>query len=209
MKKIKNGLLISLEGVDGSGKSTLARSLYDNLIKNGYDCVLTKEPGGTPLGELIRPVVLHRSCRIDPKAEYLLFAAGRAQHFDELILPALADGKIVISDRMADSSLVYQGYTRDLDMKVLETINAWTMNNVQPNITFYLKLSLNTALERILSRDNGLTDFERKDLLGKNIEGFEEVFKNKNHVVVLDGTELPQRLVEEALVTILAHIERS
>ncbi len=208
MKTLPNGLLISLEGVDGSGKSTLARSLYEELCERGYACVLTKEPGGTPLGELIRPVVLNRTCRIDAKAEYLLFAAGRAQHFDELIVPALTDGKIVISDRMADSSLVYQGYSKGLDLPTLQTINNWAMSGHQPSLTFYLKLPLNKAMERILKRNNGLTDFERTDLLDKNIAGFEEVFKNKRHVVTLDATETPQTLLEQALVTVLSHCER-
>lgn len=206
MKKIDNGLLISLEGVDGSGKSTLASSLAQELTKRTLSVVSTKEPGGTPLGELLRPLVLQRSCRIDPTAEYLLFAAGRAQHFDELVIPALQQGSIVISDRMADSSLVYQGYGRGLDITMLEAINKWTMHNITPNITFYLRLSLDQALERITLRNKSITDFEQKELLEKSIHGFEMVFKNKPHVITLDATETPQTLLEQALTAVLSHV---
>lgn len=207
MKKIDNGLLISLEGVDGSGKSTLATSLFQELSKRDLPAILTKEPGGTPLGDLIRPVVLQRNCRIDPKAEYLLFAAGRAQHFDELVLPALKNGSIVISDRMADSSLVYQGYGRGLGLTMLETINTWAMSNRTPDITFYLRLSVDQALERIALRNKNITDFEEKELLQKSINGFEAIFKNKPHVITLDATETPQTLLEQALTAVLTHLE--
>ncbi len=205
MKKIDNGLLISLEGVDGSGKSTLASALSQELLKKNLPVVLTKEPGGTPLGDLIRPLVLQRTCRIDPKAEYLLFAAGRAQHFDELVLPALSHGAIVISDRMADSSLVYQGYGRGLDVSTLETINRWAMSKRTPDITFYLRLSIDQALERITLRNKSITDFEEKELLQKSIKGFEEILNHKPHVITLNAMETPQTLLEQALTAVLAH----
>ncbi len=207
MKKIPNGLLVSLEGVDGCGKSTLATSLHKQLVSREYATLLTKEPGGTPLGDLVRPLVLHRPCRIDAKAEYLLFAAARAQHFDEVVLPSLDNGSIVISDRMADSSLVYQGYTRGLDLSMLELMNRWTMSNRSPDITFYLKLPLAQALSRIALRNSSLTDFEKQELLEKSMHGFNDIFAGKDHVITLDATQPPQVLMEQALVTVLAYLK--
>ena len=110
----KKGTLITFEGIDGSGKSSAARALYDHL-KDELPVVLTREPGGTELGRVLRTLLQNRTFDLDAKAEYLLFAADRAQHMKEIVLPALAQNKIVISDRMADSSYAYQGSGRGVD----------------------------------------------------------------------------------------------
>ena len=208
MEQLHTGLLVSLEGIDGSGKSTLAAALYKQLNTRKISTLLTKEPGGTCLGDMIRPLILQRTCRIDTKAEYLLFAAGRAQHFDEVVLPALDKGMVVISDRMADSSLVYQGYAKGLEIPMLETINSWSMNARHPDLTFYLKLSVDKALERIHLRGDATTDFEKRDLLQKSIEGFEKIFNNKPHVIILDALETQQTLAEQALVAVLSYMRQ-
>src|SRR5438067_1616217 len=109
------GMLITIEGIDGSGKSTLAKNLYQHLIANDVDALLTREPGATPLGKALRTILQEKNVAVCDQAEYLLFAADRAQHFKDTIIPALAKGTVVISDRMADSSLVYQGYGRGLN----------------------------------------------------------------------------------------------
>ena len=131
MKKKTNGFLICVEGIDGSGKSLFAQSLAKELGKKGYPTLLTREPGGTPLGERIRELLFDKKTPPCHKAEYLLFAASRAQHCHQLIAPALAEGTIIISDRMADSSLVYQGYIRGLSVDFIRSVNTWAMNNVR------------------------------------------------------------------------------
>lgn len=207
MQIIQDGFLISIEGIDGSGKSSLAKNMHRQL--SNYNCVLTKEPGGTPLGEKIRSILLAKDAVMCPKAEFLLFAASRAEHFKELVIPALKDGSIVISDRMADSSVVYQGYTRGLDIDTIKSINLWAMNGVAPSLTFYLKLSVKKALERIKKRNHELTVFEKEEsFIQKTLEAFEDLFKNKDNVVILDATETPETLAEQAVKEIYKRIGR-
>lgn len=197
---IKQGILISLEGIDGSGKSTLAKNLFHGLEQQGLPAILTKEPGATSLGKQIRTMVQEKTMPICPKSEFLLFAADRAQHFQELIIPALKQKKIVISDRMADSSLVYQGFGRGLDVKTIQTVNDWAMDYIKPNLTFYVRVPVEIALERLKARNVELTSFEKEDIsfMQRLHNGFETIFKNKNHVIALDGQETPEVLTTQA-----------
>ena len=137
-QSLQSGLLITIEGIDGSGKSTLAKNLTTYLQRE-YETVLTKEPGGSALGKQLRTLLQTQPVPITPLAEYLLFAADRAQHFHEVIIPNLKKGRIIISDRMADSSIVYQGYGRGLDREKIKYVNQWAMQGVQPDITFYVQ----------------------------------------------------------------------
>ncbi|MFT6765317.1 MAG: dTMP kinase [Alteromonas naphthalenivorans] len=198
MKKIQDGFLVSIEGIDGSGKSSLARNIHKKLLD--YSCVLTKEPGGTPLGEKIRSILLQTDAVMCAKAEFLLFASSRAEHFEKLVIPALKNGSLVISDRMADSSLVYQGYARGLDIPTIDAVSTWAMNNVKPNVTFYLKLSVEKALERIKKRNIALTTFEQEEaFIHKTLDGFEELFKNRTDVVILDAIDSQELLADKAV----------
>lgn len=187
----KKGLLIAVEGIDGSGKSTFCHSLKNHLSALSLPVLLTKEPGGTVLGKHIRQLLLNRETVLDPRAEYLLFAADRAQHCATLILPALSEGTHVISDRMADSSLVYQGYGHNLDLSLLSTINQWAMHNQLPDIVFYLSIDPKKAYQRILSRNKPLNDFEKNsNQLQQAADHFELLFKERSEVIKLDA-ELP------------------
>src|SRR5438128_3339250 len=103
MHKLKKGILIAIEGIDGSGKSSLAKNLYQELLNQKYAVLLTKEPGGSPLGLQLRTIVQEKKVAVCAKAEFMLFATDRAQHLDQVIIHALDEGKIVISDRMTDS----------------------------------------------------------------------------------------------------------
>lgn len=198
MKKINNGFLIAIEGIDGSGKSSLAHNMHQQLTD--YSCVLTKEPGGTELGEKIRTILLDKDAAMCAKAEFLLFAASRAEHFNKLVIPSLNNGSIVISDRMADSSIVYQGYGRGLSIETIKNISTWAMDAVQPHIVFYLKLSVEQALERIKKRNLELTSFEQEEaFIHKTLDGFEKLFKNRDNVVILDATQSQEALTEQAL----------
>lgn len=200
MKKIKNGFLCVIEGIDGSGKSTLLQSLVTSLQDQAYDVVKTREPGGTPLGKEVRHWLHHSQTRPIPEAEFLLFAADRAQHIHEVVKPALNDGKIVLSDRMADSSMAYQGYGRGIDRAMITSVNRWVMNGVQPNVIIYVAIDWDTACERLSNGRTELTAFEKEDhdFFMRVSHGFTDIFKYRSQVYTLDGRQTPEVIFEQA-----------
>ncbi|KKQ32808.1 MAG: Thymidylate kinase [candidate division TM6 bacterium GW2011_GWF2_37_49] len=189
-----SGKFITIEGIDGSGKSTLAQNLVQNLQKHVDSVLLTKEPGGSQLGQQLRNILKTQSDPTCGKAEYLLYAADRAQHYIQIILPALEQGKVVISDRWADSSVAYQGYGRGLDISVIKSINSWTTNNIQPDAVLYVKIDAQTALARIAKRCEELStstwtiENEKIDFWNKVIHGYEELYAQRSNVTVIDGS---------------------
>jgi len=204
MQRLKRGILIAIEGIDGSGKSTLAHNIFDQLKQENLPVILTKEPGGSPLGKQLREILQTQTIPLSSKAEYLLFAADRAEHFQKIILPHLHANTIIISDRLNDSSLVYQGYGRGLDISMIRSINTWVMKGIRSDIVFYLKLSPQIAQERLLARKEELTTFEQEHVsfTKKLVEGFDEIFKNRKDVILLDGTKSPEQLTHDALQAI-------
>lgn len=148
-KKLKKGLFITLEGPEGSGKSTQSAMLYRDILSSGYDAVRTSEPGDTPLGKEIRAILLKKDgIKLDKYAELFLFEADRAQHVEEVIRPALADGKIVICDRFNTATFAYQGYGLGLDMELIKKIDAAATNGVKPDLTLLLDVDPETGLKR-------------------------------------------------------------
>jgi dTMP kinase len=143
-----SGRFVVLEGGDGSGKSTQIPRLADWLRGRGIDVVVTREPGGTPLGRTLRALVLEGEDSIDPNAEALLMAADRAQHVAEVIRPALARGAWVLSDRHVPSSLVYQGVVRNLGVDAIEQVNAWATGGLVPDLVIVLDVSEEVAATR-------------------------------------------------------------
>lgn len=211
MNTLSHGLLITLEGIDGSGKSTLAHTMRDALAQRNIPVFLTREPGGSELGKHLRSMLQERSVALCPKAEFLLFAADRAQHFHDVIIPNLKKGMVVISDRMADSSLVYQGFGRGLDLSFIQTVNAWAMNGISPNLTFYLKISPAQAGERLALRSAHLTAFEKdvNDLRERLVHGFETIFAQRDNVVTLDALLSVEQLTNQAVDAIMPHLKVS
>jgi dTMP kinase len=208
MQTLKRGILIALEGIDGSGKTLLAKNLFNELTSQHYCALLTKEPGGTPLGIALRKILQEKTVLVDAKAEFLLFAADRAQHFNEIILPALKQKKIILSDRMADSSLVYQGYGRGLDKEMIKTVNHWAMNNTEPDLVLYVKIDPQTARERLIKRGKlSAFDQEPLDFFNKLVHGFETTFNTRKNVITLDGRQTPENLVLIALESILSWLK--
>ena len=187
----KTGLLISIEGIDGSGKSSLAKKITETLKSKNFDALLTQEPGGTILGKKLREILHEEKESTCNKSEFLLFAADRAQHFEEIIVPELEKGKIIISDRLNDASTAYQGYGRCLDLPIIHQTNQWVMQNIKPDLIFYIKLDLQTAMNRILQRGQKLTSFEKEQELfwQRVIKGYEIIFKSRNNVIPLNGAE--------------------
>ena len=141
-------MFITFEGIDGVGKSTQADLLQEWLIQQGHDVVRTMEPGGTELGVEIRHLLLHRRGEVSSRSEALLYAADRAHHVATKIRPALAAGKVVISDRYLDSSVAYQGAARELDVEEVRKISLWAVDNLLPDLTVLLDLPATEALKR-------------------------------------------------------------
>ncbi len=146
---MKPGLFITLEGGEGTGKSTQIRRLKEWLNTLGHDVVSTREPGGTPEAEKIRDLLVKRdSGEWSPMAEALLLFAGRVMHVDTLIKPSIALGKIVISDRFADSTRAYQSYGHGYPLETIESLNTLTLGNFKPDLTFIFDMPVELGLER-------------------------------------------------------------
>jgi dTMP kinase len=142
-------LFITFEGPEGSGKSTQARRLYERLDAAGYPVIATREPGGTPISEMIRRILLDMQfSEMDPTTEMLLFSAARSQHVAQTIRPMLQYGGVVVCDRFADSMLAYQGYGLGHDLDDLRTLTRIATGGVRPDMTFYLDLPAQEGLDR-------------------------------------------------------------
>lgn len=159
------GHFIVFEGPEGSGKSTQARRLADRFRSSGRHVVVTREPGGTPIGEQVRGVLLDKAnCAMLPETEVLLYSAARAQHVGEVIKPALARGEIVICDRFVDSTLAYQGGGRGLDLGHLETIQRFAIGDVVPDVRLLLDLSVESGLARRFAIAGDVNRFDEADV---------------------------------------------
>lgn len=143
------GLFITLEGGDGSGKSTQSRLLVEWLQGMGRAVVVTREPGGTDLGEELREIVLHRRGEMAPRAEALIYAADRAHHIATKVRPALERGEVVVQDRYLDSSVAYQGAGRVLDGAEIRNLSLWAAEGLLPDLTILLDLDESTGRERL------------------------------------------------------------
>lgn len=151
---MKKGLFITFEGNDGSGKTTQINLLSDYLKQRGYDVVILREPGGTPIGEKIRDLLLDNSNRgMSYVTEMLLYAAARAQLVETVIKPALRSGKTVVCDRFVDSSYAYQGAGRGLGIEAVMKVNKYAVDGCMPHITFFMDIDADTAMQR--RADNG------------------------------------------------------
>jgi len=145
----KKGIFITFEGPEGCGKTTHTQLLFNYLCRKGYKCVLTREPGGTPLGEEIRAVLLNPAHKgMSPACETLLFEASRSSLVEKFIMPYLKKGFIIISDRFSDATMVYQGYAGKQNLKTLETVNRYATRGVKPDLTIFLDIDAKEGLRR-------------------------------------------------------------
>lgn len=150
------GLFITFEGIDGCGKSTQRELLAQQIKQRGFEVVVTREPGGTPLGEGIRQLLVSDvSVHVAPTTELLLYVAARAQHVAELITPSLEAGRIVISDRYTDSTVAFQGYGRGLDPEMIEKLNKFATADLVPDLTIVFDIDPALARARLDSRPVG------------------------------------------------------
>ena len=174
-------MLITFEGIDGSGKTTQSKKLYEFLREKGLDVSLYREPGGTPLGEELRDILINKE--LNERTELLLFEGARTQLVLERLKPDMERGMVVILDRFTDATLAYQGYGRGLDLEFVRKLNEFASFGIKPDITFLLDIEPETAAGRIREKSR----FDNVDFLKKVREGFLEIArKEPERVVVLD-----------------------
>ena len=150
-------LFISFEGVEGSGKTTQIQRLKRYLSRRGISCAITREPGGCPISEEIRKILLSPDHReMAPLTELLLYEAARAQHVEEVIAPLMKKGGVVISDRFSDASIAYQGFGRKVGLKLIEALNRVSSQGIKPDVTFLLDCPPRVGLKRALQRNEVL-----------------------------------------------------
>ena len=193
-------MFITFEGIDGVGKSTQLDMLEKHLIAQGREVVRTLEPGGTELGQEIRHLLLHRKGDVAPRSEALLYAADRAHHVETKIKPALASGKVVLSDRYFDSSVAYQGAARELDVQEVKDISLWAIDRLLPDLTVLLDLPAQEAMKR---RGNKGTEPDR--LEREQVEFFERArdeylrMGNEPRFLVVDANLSPEEIHSQVL----------
>lgn len=169
---MKKGLFITFEGLEGCGKTTQARMLFDFFIKKRIPSIYTKEPGGTKIGDKIRKILLdQKNDGMDYKTEMLLFLASRAENVRLIILPALEEGKIVISDRFYDSTTAYQGYGRGIDLEIVKHLNNLVVGEAIPDLTFILDIDPHEGLRRSASFGNSREMRFEEEFINKKIIG--------------------------------------
>ena len=191
-------MFVTLEGLDGSGKTTQARLLGARLEAEGVEVVLTREPGGTPLGEEIRELLLHGD-HVAPWAEAALYAASRAQHVEQLIRPALARGATVICDRYVDSSVAYQGIARGLGLERVLELNLAAVEGLMPDRTILLEIGVADAAAR-MGAEQGLDRIEREgdSFRARVAAAYRELAERfPERYVTVDGTASPEAVAEE------------
>lgn len=189
-------MFITFEGIDGVGKSTQADLLQGWLSELGHEVVRTFEPGGTELGQEIRHLLLHRKGEVAPRSEALLYAADRAHHVATKVRPALAAGKVVISDRYFDSSVAYQGAARDLDVAEVRNISLWAVAGLLPDLTVLLDLPAAEAMRR---RESTGTEPDR--LESEKVEFFERARQqylalaaSESRFLLVDASGTPEQI---------------
>lgn len=201
---------IAFEGIEGCGKSTQAVTLADHLRNAGHDIVLTRETGGTPIGERIRDV-LHdpANTHLDPIAEALLIAGDRAQHRAEILQPALDAGKLVVSDRSVHSTLAYQGYGRRLPLDMVRSVNDWALGGRWPDLVVLLDIDHELAMNRLRSRS--LDRFEREDeaFFRRVSDGFRDMAaSDPDRWLIVDGSRPQDDIADQVRRDVESRLER-
>lgn len=197
------GKLITIEGPDGAGKTTQVKKISEYLRTKGFKVLVTREPGGTSLGEKLRKLLLTLEGEIPvPEAEALIYAASRAQLVKKVIVPALENGYIVLCDRFVDSSLAYQGWARGLGIKELTDINGWFLKNNWPDLTIILDVDPGQSLKR-LRKEKDRLERENLEFHKKVREGFLKVHSMyPDRTRLVDASQNPEHVFEAVLFEI-------
>ena len=204
-------MFITIEGPEGSGKSTAVATVIEELKKKGFDVLKTREPGGAPISEQIRNVILDKgNTTMDGRTEALLYAAARRQHLVETVWPAVKEGKIVICDRYIDSSLAYQGGARGLGVDNIININMFATDNTWPDLTLLFDIDPKLGLERISlnkNREVNRLDLEALDFHNKVRQTFLELAKRyPERFVIIDASKSREEVANATLKAILERL---
>ena len=207
-------MFISFEGIDGSGKSTIAKLVDEQLKKEGYQTVLTREPGGVKIAEDIRAIILDKNnTNLDDHTEALLFAAARRQHLKERILPALKENKIVLCDRFVDSSLAYQGGGKHLGVNEVYNINIFATDNLLPDLTLLFDMDPQEALKRIdnnKEREVNRLDLEKLSFYETTRNTFLDLAKKyPTRIKIVDASKSIHEVLDEAMKIIKVKLNES
>ena len=204
-------MFITLEGPEGSGKTTAVEAAVKALEEKGYQIVRTREPGGTPIAEQIRNVILDKAnTNMDPRTEALLYAASRRQHLVEKVWPALKEGKIVICDRYLDSSLAYQGGARGLGIDNILNVNLFATENTFPDLTLLFDITPEEGLKRIsanANREVNRLDLEKLEFHHKVRNTFLELAKRyPERFVIIDASKSREEVAKATLDAIMSRL---
>lgn len=208
------GYFITVEGGEGSGKTTVLDMIYNRLSDLGYDVLITREPGGIPISEEIREVILNPvNTEMEERTEALLYAAARRQHLVEKVIPAINKGKIVLCDRFIDSSIAYQGYARGIGMDEVMTINTFATNNFLPSLTLLFDIKPEVGLARIdlnNQREKNRLDLEDMSFHHKVYEGYEQLInKYPERIKRINAESTIEVVAEDAFNLIIKHLHEN
>ncbi|MEK4014627.1 dTMP kinase [Peribacillus sp. FSL M8-0224] len=211
---MKRGIFITMEGPEGAGKTTITQMLGKALQKEGYQVLLTREPGGVPISEQIREVILNKdNTAMDSRTEALLYAAARRQHLVEVVMPELERGGIVLCDRFIDSSLAYQGHARGLDIEEVYNINKFAIGDMMPDATLFFDIDPEEGLRRIQSngeREVNRLDLEALDFHKKVCEGYQFIINRwKERFIIVDAGRTIDEVFEESKASLLDFLAKA
>lgn len=209
----KKPFFIVFEGVEGCGKSYQSKKLFKKLKQNGFNTILTREPGGTPSAELIRSLILkdyfnkNKKEKFDKYTDTLLYLAARNEHIKNKIKPALLKKKVVICDRFVDSTLAYQVYGKQVNKLFIDNIHKFILQGVKPNITFILKVSTKSSKNRLKQRrtKNRYDNFAQS-FYTKAQESFLKIAKNKKNYYIIDSSKNDNELEKKILKIISKYL---
>lgn len=197
------GLFITFEGIDGCGKSTQIKTLFNSLLDSGYPVILTREPGGTPISEKIRSIILDIDNEgMSNRCELLLYLADRAEHVDKKIVPEMKKGKIVLSDRFEEATFAYQGFGKEVGLDIIMPLNNYATSGIIPDITFIFDITLEESEKRFIESGKSRDRIESGDkLFFKKIRrGYQDrAYMNPDRIILLNG-ELPRDVIADMVL---------
>ena len=201
---MNKGIFITFEGADGCGKTTQMNLLKDYLIQNGYEVVLTREPGAKGLGEQLREILLNYGGEVADRCESFLFLADRAQNIETIVIPAIKQGKIVLCDRHIDSTVAYQGYGRGLDLDEINSLNNIATGGIKPDLTYVFDVDVGTSAKRVGDEKDRM-ESAGKEFFNRVRNGYLELAKKEpQRIKVIDST----RSIEEVFQDVIKEFSR-
>lgn len=204
---MKRGLFITFEGADGCGKTTQLNLLKEYFTDNGYEVVVTREPGAKGLGEKLRDILLNYDGEVSDRCESFLFLADRAQHIDTIVKPALEQGKIILCDRHTDSTVAYQGYGRGLDIEQINKLNNIATDGLKPDLTFVFDVDVETSMARVGGEKDRM-ESSGNDFFNKVRNGYLEIAKCEPQRVKVIDAKLPIDKVFEQVLSVFKTFEQ-